>query len=216
MQDVSAAVINFQTPDLLRVAVRSFYEAYPDVRLLIVDNGSEDESRDVIEGLCQEAGDVLEALYLPENIYHGPAMHRALQTLTTPYAYLFDSDTKTKRGGFLEAMCGALEEPERRYGAGQVVEANKRGFADAKGGIPVLVSAHMLLRRDVYHRLPPFVHHGLPALRNFRAATEEGYTLVPFPIGEYVEHFGRGTAERYGYGLGLKSKLDYVLSKLGL
>lgn len=214
MKDVSAAVVNFQTPDLLEVAVRSFHRAYPDVRLLVIDNGSEDGSRGVIEGLRHNLGEAVEPLFLTQNVYHGPAMHRALQTLQTPYVYLFDSDTETKRAGFLEGMRAALGTSERHYGAGRVTRANRRGFVDARG-TPVLASAYMLLRRDVYHRLPPFVHHGLPALRNFQAAAQQGYTLAPFPIGDYVEHLGRGTAERYGYGLGLKGKLDYVLNKLG-
>ncbi|GIV58833.1 MAG: hypothetical protein KatS3mg042_1746 [Rhodothermaceae bacterium] len=213
---LTAVVINYQTPDLLETAVRSFHRAYPAVPLLVIDNGSRDDSRARIEALGQELGPVLTPLLLEENIYHGPAMHRAMMHLPTPYVYIFDSDTETKRPGFLEAMQARLEADLMHYGAGKVVRVNRRGFADPKGTIPVLASAHMLLRRAVYLQLPPFIHHGLPVLKNCAAAAERGYRLVDFPIEDYVTHFGRGTARRYGYGLGLRSRLDYLLNKLGL
>jgi glycosyltransferase involved in cell wall biosynthesis len=212
---VSAAVVNYQTPDLLEAAVESFCRMYPRVPLLIIDNGSRDGSPALIHGLHAARPGQITTLLLEENRYHGPAMHVAMQQLHTPYVYIFDSDTETERGGFLEAMTALLADEETRYGAGQIVHVNKRGFA-ARSGVPVLASAHMLLKRDLYHQLPPFVHHGLPALANFAAAAARGYRLCAFPIQAYVRHLGRGTADRYGYGLGVRSKLDFLLNKLGL
>lgn len=213
---VTAVVIHFQTPDLLALAVRSFRQYYPNVPLLVVDNGSRDPSRQVIEQLLVEGGALTQALWLPVNLYHGPAMHRAMETVTTPYVYFFDSDTETRQGGFLESMIAALEADPYAYGAGRIVEVDRRrGFRQA-GGMPVLVTPYMLLRRDFYFRLPPFIHHGLPTIQNFRAAEQAGYRLIPFPIESYVHHRGRGTAERYGYGLGWRSRLEYLLHRLGL
>ncbi|SHK68803.1 glycosyltransferase family 2 protein [Rhodothermus profundi] len=213
---VTAVVINYQTPDLLEVAVRSFRRYYPMVPLLIVDNGSRDHSRQVIEQLIAEGHAAVRALWLPENIYHGPAMHRAMEAITTPYVYFFDSDTETRRGGFLEPMIAALEADPQAYGAGRIVEVDRRrGFRKA-GGLPVLATPYLLLRRAFYFRLPPFIHHGLPTLQNFRAAEQAGYRLVSFPIETYVHHLGRGTAARYGYGLGWRSRLEYLLHRLGL
>ena len=215
-ETVAAAVVNFQTPDLLETAVRSFHRAYPQVPLLIVDNGSEDDSPARIEALRRTLGGSVEALFLERNIYHGPAMHRAMVHLQAPYVYLFDSDTETRRTGFLEPLVAALDEAPDHYGAGRVVTVNRRGFADPKGPIPVPASAYMMLRRALYLQLPPFIHHGLPVLQNCAAAARQGYRLVDVPVEDYVTHFGRGTAERYGYGLGLRSRLDYLLNRLGL
>ena len=211
---VSAAVINYQTPDLLDTAVRSFHSHYPGVTILVIDNGSSDESPAVIEALSAELGSAIEARVLNENRYHGPAMDLALRELETDYVYIFDSDTETLRSGFLEQIM-LLASRDGVYGVGQIVHVNKRGFA-VKAGIPVLVSAHMLINRSVYLTLPPFIHHGLPALANFKAASERGLRLESYPISGYVKHFGRGTAERFGYGLGLRSRLDYLLNKIGL
>ena len=74
----------------------------------------------------------------------------------------------------------------------------------------------MLVKRTLYHRLPPFVHHGLPVLQNFRAAAEEGLRVCDFPVQDYVLHHGRGTVSRYGYGLGWRSRVSYLLHRLGL
>lgn len=210
---VSAAVVHYQTPDLLDEAVGSFCACYPHVPVAIVDNGSRDTSRETIEGLCRRHEHV-SAILLEENRYHGPAMDLALRRLDSEFVFLLDSDTKTHGGGFLEKMVELCAVPDV-YGAGKVVRVNRRGFAN-RSGTPVLVSAHMLIDRALYLELPPFVHHGLPALRNFQAAEKVGYRLVDYPVDEFVEHLGRGTAERYGYGLGWRGRVDYVLNKLGL
>ena len=212
---VATVVVHYQTPDLLEVAVRSFHLVYPHISIFIVDNGSRDHSPAVIRQLQDEFGERVTALFLKENIFHGPAMHQAIRTLEKPYIFVLDSDTETNRAGFLEKMIDLLDSSESTYGAGQVVHVNKRGFVSPEG-IPVLASAFMLLKRAHYMQLPPFVHHGLPALNNFKAAADAGYVVQPFPIQEYITHFGRGTAERYGYGLGLKSRLDFLLNKIGL
>lgn len=213
-QRVSAVVINFQTPDLLTTAVRGFHHAYPDVPLLIVDNGSSDESPELISRIEAELGPSVRAKLLPDNRFHGPAMDLAIRELESPFVYVFDSDTETVRGGFLEAMI-ELGSDDDVYGVGKIAHVNKRGFA-ARSGIPVLLSAFMLIKRQIYLGLPPFAHHGLPALENFREAARRGYRLAHFPIDEFVTHLGRGTAERYGYGLGLRSRIDYLLNKFGL
>ena len=214
IENVAAAVVNFQTPDLLDTAVRSFHRAYPDVPLLVIDNGSADESPAMIRVLQRDLGPHIRSLLLPENRFHGPAMDLAMRELETRFVFVFDSDTETRQAGFLEKMTEVAAR-DHVYGVGKIAHVNKRGFA-ARAGVPVLVSAYMLLDRPTYLRLPPFVHHGLPALQNFRAAAEQGLRLEAFPIDDYVEHFGRGTAERFGYGLGMRSRIDYLLNRLGL
>lgn len=211
---VTTVVVNYQTPDLVDTAVRSFHRHYPNVGILLIDNGSRDESVDVIDNLAGDLGTSLTPLLLDDNYHHGPAMHRAVGQISTPYVFFLDSDTETLRGGFLEEMTAKSSSPNV-YGAGKIVHANRRGFAAAKG-VPVLVSAYMLIKRDVYNRLPPFIHHGLPALNNFTGARDAGFELAPFPVDRYIKHFGRGTAQRFGYGLGWKSRMNYILNRLGL
>lgn len=209
---VATVIIHYQTPDLLDTTVRSFCRCYSEVPVLIVDNGSGDDSVGLIARLREEL-DHVSALMLNENRFHGPAMDLALRELESEYVFLLDSDTETHTGGFLEEMleCFASDDV---YGVGKIFHVNRRGFV-ANSGIEVLKSAYMLLKRTRYLKFPPFIHHGLPVLQNFRAATQAGYRLVDYPVDSYVTHFGRGTAARFGYGLGLRGRIDYLLNKLG-
>lgn len=212
---VSAAVVNFQTPDLLRDAVQSFRGFYPDLSLLIVENGSQDESAERIEQLRKDAPDQISVISNEKNRFHGPAMDQSIRACETPYVYIFDSDTKTLEGGFLESMIQIMESDSRCYSVGNRVAVSKRGFA-RPGGLPVPVSAFMLIRKNMYVQLSPFEHHGLPVLKNFTDAARKGWRVRQFAVEQYVEHLGRGTADRFGYGLGLRSRLDYLLNRLGL
>jgi len=212
---VTVAFVHYKTPDLLDRAVRSFKSIYPKVPAVIFDNGSGEPSIGLIHQLTQEYAPSLQAHFSEVNLHHGPAMDRLMKLVTTEFVCFLDTDTETHRGGFLEPMCDTFEKSDRIYGVGQVITVNSRGFP-APQGIRVLVSAFMMLRVRDYHLFPRFEHHGLPVMRHFNAAVAQGYELEDFPISKYVHHFLHGTAVRYGYGLGLKSKVDFVLNKLGL
>ena len=213
-ESIFAVIINFQTPDLLKVAVESFRRHYPQVDLFIVDNGSRDNSTEVIRELKLNSPENIKTLFLKKNIYHGPAMHKVMNLINKEYIFFLDSDTEIKKGGFLEAMKTELEESKNNYGIGQQLTVNKRGFLTEKG-ITILAPAYMMLRRSLYFTLPPFEHHGQPVLKNFVAAHKKGYSLKSFPIEDFIEHHWRGTASRFGYGLGLKGKIDFILNKIG-
>jgi glycosyltransferase involved in cell wall biosynthesis len=211
---IRTVVINFQTPDLLKTAIESFRKFYPTIMVTIIDNGSQDTSREEIEKLCSAEPAYTETLMLGSNAYHGPAMNQAMNSTREEYVFFLDSDTETKQGGFLEAMQAELEMEERAYGIGLPITVNKRGFL-AKSGVTVIAPAYMMVRRRLYSKFPPFEHHGLPVLKNFLNAQKMGYTLKPFPIEKYIDHRWRGTAARFGYGLGWRGKRDFVLNKLG-
>ena len=105
---------------------------------------------------------------------------------------------------------------EKIYSVGKVDTVDKRGFITAAVGIPTVRTPYMMINKNYYRRFHPFEHHGLPTLKNFADAHRLGFKLLNFPIENYIHHLGRGTAARFGYKLGIKSKIDYVLHKLGL
>lgn len=213
--NVCTVVINYQTPDLLQVAVESFRRFYKGTPLLIIDNGSRDQSKDVINNLARIAPQKTDVLFLETNIYHGPAMDRAINETNKEFVFFLDSDTETRQGGFLEAMYEKFQTSVQLYGVGRPLLVNKRGFYNPAGE-QVLAPAYMMIRRSYYYKLPPFEHHGLPIMKNNLAARQKGYELQSFPIEEYIDHAWRGTASRFGYGLGWRGKLDYVLNKIGV
>jgi len=212
---VAVTFVHYKTPDLLERAVRSFKSFYPEVLTVIFDNNSGEPSGVLIRDLVREYAPSLQAHFSDRNLHHGPAMDRMMKLATTEFVCFLDTDTVTHRGGFLEAICDILDTSNRIYGVGCVATVNRRGFP-APRGTRVLVSAYMMLRTCDYQLFPPLEHHGMPTMKHFDGAAAKGYELASFPMGEYVHHHGRGTAGRYGYGLGLKSKVDFLLNKLGL
>ena len=69
----------------------------------------------------------------------------------------------------------------------------------------------MCNKREKYMRLRPFIHHGSPGIKNLKEAQRRGYRLANFPIYDFIHHEGRGTCSRYGYNLGIKHTLEYLL-----
>ncbi len=206
-------MVHYQTPDLLGPAVASFRSKYPERPLLVIDNGSTDGSAQFVQGLSQ--GDAaLRVRLLGTNMHHGPAMDLALREAEQDLVFFLDSDTVTREGGFLDDMADIASRPSV-LAVGQVVTVDGRGFA-APDGIRVPASAYMMVNREVYGQLPPFIHHGLPVLGTCKAAADQGFTVESFPVEHYVDHLGRGTASRFGYGLGLRSRLSYLMHRLGL
>ena len=214
MNDISVLIINYQTPDLLDKAVNSFLKFYPDIRIIVFDNGSKDNSSEIIKGFVEKHSNI-QAHFSKKNIFHGPAMDFALRNLVkTKYCFILDSDTETLKGGFLEEMKNILEKSENNYAIGSEENVNKRGFLDADGKIRIIISPFMLLKKSIYLKFSPFIHHGQPVMFNFNEAAKNGYAIFNYPIEEYINHLWQGTASRFGYKLGVKSKIDFVVEKL--
>ena len=216
MNNLTTVIVNYQTPDLLINAVKSFKKHYTDSLVLIFDNGSKDHSKSVIHDLKSEYPHSLRTHFEERNIFHGPALDKTIRELVdTDYCFFLDSDTVTKKGGFLEKGIKTLSVSRDYYALGHKLSVNKRGFKDPEG-IPIILTPYLLMKTEPYLKYPPFFHHGQPVLRNFREAQKNGYRLLHFPMDEYIDHLWRGTASKFGYGLGLKGKFDFILNKLGL
>jgi hypothetical protein len=140
----------------------------------------------------------------------------ARELVDSKYIFFLDSDTETLKGGFLENMLNFFMKENTLYGVGELNFVNKRGFNGGKKDIKILQTPFMNIDREKYLGLKPFIHHGQPTMFNFQEAEEKGFTLEQFPISDFIYHKWRGTAERYGYGLGLKGKIDYLLNALGI
>jgi len=211
-------MVNFNTPDLTQRAVTSFRHFYPAIDLILIDNGSSDHSVTTLLHLRQQHPDKTEVIRHSLNLHHGPAMDAGVRNATTPHVMFLDSDCEVKTGGFVEAMLASLKSDPLNYAVGKKIFMNHRGFDidNEKNGIPYIRPFCMMLKRDLYFLLPPFRRHGSPCLANMRTATQRGYRLIDFPVEQFVNHEGRGTAGPFGYNLGLKGKLNYLLNKMGI
>jgi glycosyltransferase involved in cell wall biosynthesis len=194
---VSVVIVNYKTQALTRQAVSSFISRYHDVPLLVIDNGSQDKSVGTIQKLAMRNPSVTAHL-LTENVYHGPALDQAFHLLETPYILTLDSDTITKKGGWLEAMLGHFRSDPRLYAIGWLRWVNHNGVA-TRDGLPrpnlhpYIHPYCALFDRAKYHTLQPFFRDGAPCRVNMFNATKAGYHLVSFPIDQYVTHLIAGT-----------------------
>ncbi len=218
MEVLTAVIINFRTPDLTERAARTFRRFYPDVQLLLIDNGSGDESSALLRTLRAMNTDRTTVVFNEKNLHHGPAMDQAVRLCQSRYVFFLDSDCEVKNGGFLEGMIALADAGETNYAVGKRIFMNDRGFdvEEQASAHPYIRPICMLVRRATYVTLPPFERHGAPCLANFIAADKAGFALVHFPVEDYVHHEGRGTATRHGYRLGWRGRVNHLLNKLGL
>ena len=217
---VTAVIINYRTPDLLDRALASLRKFYPTIPVLLIDNGSEDGKS---VGLMMEWKSRYplhtEFLLNQHNLHHGPAIDQALQNATSPFLLLLDSDCEILKGGVIEEMLQHATQSLLHYAVGKRAWMDRRGFdlsPETPGAIPYVRPICMLIRRTTYLSLPKAEHHGAPLLANMREAARRGHLLINFPIEDYVLHKGRGTAQQFGYGLGWKGKVNFLLHKLRL
>lgn len=215
---VTVVIINYRTPDLLEKAVASLRRYYPDIHALLIDNGSHDgKSVAVMNEWKSRHPASTEFLLNPTNLHHGPAIDQAMRHAVSPLLLFLDSDCEIIKGGFIEMMIEAVLASPLHYAIGKRIWMDRRGFdlpEGTPGAIPYVRPICMLLRREIYLELPGAERHGTPCLSNFREALRQGYHLLHFPIENFVYHKGRGTAERFGYGLGWRGWLNYALHKL--
>ena len=217
--DITVLVVNFRTEALTRRCVETLRAHYPDLRLLLIDNGSGDASTSYVRALG-DRDPAARTILNPRNLYHGPALDQGVRAAETRYVFTLDSDCETLSGGFLEQMLEPFADP-RTYAVGELRYKNRYGHTYGYGyagygeleesrrrsRIPYVHPYAMLLDRAKYLTLEPFVHHGAPAIRNMRAARRAGLRAVDFPVAEFILHHERGTSAHHGYGARGRARL---------
>ena len=215
--DITVIVVNYKTQDLTHRCVESFLNHYPDITLLLIDNGSQDNSTAYIKRVSQQSPNV-RCILNRENRYHGPAMDQGIRSSATPYVFTLDSDCEVLKGGFLEKMLDRFEDPEL-YAIGQLMYVDRYGFEireDRKNVIQYIHPHAMLLDKRKYLNLTRFNHHGSPCLHNMKEAEVVGYKVANFLIEAFILHYEKGTCSRYGYGLSPRTLVEKLLSRLKL
>lgn len=188
--DITVIIPQFRTPDLVARAVESLRGRYPTLPLIIVDDGSQDGSTDVVRRLAG-CDPNTEAIIFRHNRGHGEAVAAGMAAARTQRAFVMDSDVIVERGGFLEAMENRMI-GEGLYAIGVYYH---RDWSHDHYYLSCVAGLYDL---DVYRTLPPFEHHGDPMERNMQAAKARGLKIECFPIFDYVRHLECGTRRKYG------------------
>jgi glycosyltransferase involved in cell wall biosynthesis len=95
---ITVVVVNWNTKDVTSDVIRAVQKlSPPDVRILVVDNGSTDGSREAFD-----AWPGIEVLLLRRNAGHGVALDLAMCAVRTKVAVTLDSDAIPLAQGWLE------------------------------------------------------------------------------------------------------------------
>jgi len=190
--NVTAVVCNFKTKELIHRCVESFRVWYPDLGLIIVDDGSRDRSTEYIQRLSEGEWNTT-AIIRKDNRGHGPSLNLGISHVHTRYVFTMDSDCTFNKAGFLEKML------ERFHAEPKLFAIGKRVLAWKKSATLYVRPAMMMMDRKKFLKLKPFIHHGAPALETMIDAQERGFLLEDFPILDYVNlHGGSGTRTALG------------------
>lgn len=95
---VTVVIVNWNTAEVVRDVITAVQKFSPDdTRILVLDNGSTDSSR---EFLVRRDG--IDVLLLPANAGHGAALDIAMCKVATKVAVVLDSDAVPLRRGWLD------------------------------------------------------------------------------------------------------------------
>lgn len=196
MIELVASIINYKTLDLTKALVESLLKFYPDLPILLIDNGSNDESTEYIRTLdCKN----VKPIFNEYNWGHGPALNQALTSANSRYVLTLDSDCKVLKRGWIEQMLEAFRKNKNLYAIGQLLRVDARGFNNQTGDISYVHPSTAIFDTAKYATLKPMFHHGAPCLQNMIDAGERGYDLADFPnLRSFVSHQDGGTSVRYG------------------
>jgi glycosyltransferase involved in cell wall biosynthesis len=216
VDDVTAIVVNFRTLFETRTCLSTLRAAYPTLKILVVDNGSADESTEFLRKLESE-DPLVRVLVNDRNVFHGPALDQGMRAAETDLAFLLDSDCEILHGGFLEPLVEEFTEDPLLYAIGKRGYANRWGYgpiSDRERWTHYVHPFAAVVDRRKYFTLPPFVHHGAPLYRNMWGATKAGYHLRHVTIEDHVRHHRRTTATVHGYGYDRRLRLQARLNAL--
>ena len=197
---VTVVLTNYCTKALTEEALRTMLLYYPQIPLILIDNGSKDDSTEYIRAVGKKHTNITVVLN-EHNLGHGPAMNLGIRLAKTPFVFLYDSDASLRRAGILEAMLAEFEKnPKKLYAIGWLRNVDKFSGVPMKvKGMRYIHPHAAMIDRGKFLGLTPMENSGAPCTGNMRAALARGYQLKSFPLlQEYIKHLIAGTRRRFG------------------
>lgn len=225
---ITGVTVSYNTKELLEKAISSIRKFYPKMKLIIVDGSN--RSNPCYTYIQELANENTRVFHTDENIGHGRGLCIGINYINTPYFLTFDSDIEMMKSP-LQEMLDMIEEDT--YGVGYIEptdfgghEWGSRKNKMNEGPMKYLHPYFCLIQKKEYDKLPPFIHHGAPAvntmlaihrkgnadkvLKEFKGlghTASSGWTWIS-EMREYILHNARGTRDT-----NLKSHLPEIPGK---
>ena len=143
--DPTVYIPNFNGAERLSVLLESLRHQTLDSRIVVVDNGSDDGSAEMVRERFPEAT----VFVLPANLGFGKALNLAIAEHRGDPVLLLNNDIECEPG-FIAAMCGALA-PEIEMVAGVLTDRDDPAVIDSAG---VVADRRTLMAFDYLHGEP--------------------------------------------------------------
>lgn len=129
---LTAVVLTYDGRGLLETALPSFIaQTLRDYRLLIVDNGSSDDTR----AWLAEHYPGADVLAIPENIGVTAALNRGWQAADTEFVALFNNDIELEPDCLEQLVLALDEHPAAGSAAAKLIDFHDRGVLDGAGDV---------------------------------------------------------------------------------
>jgi hypothetical protein len=163
MKAVTIAVVNYQTPDLTRLCLRSLHKFtnLERVRVVVIDNNSKDDSIDYLRNL--DWIELVERPSVPGETppeSHSRALDIGLGKADTPYFFVMHTDTLMVHDGWLDYLIGEIEKNDRIAGVGSWKMEIESPIKTIGQKIETFVREKILQRKSRRHRSQYLRSHG--------------------------------------------------------
>lgn len=200
-QDFEIVSIHYNTPDLFELLYLSIRKVLgKNVPIRIID-GSE-VYQPIFESHKFDSN--LSVDRIGYNIHHGNGMDYAIRTSKYKYILILDSDCIILREDLIDVLFKQMD--DNTYGVGKVYKVLPNGI-DTDSFDNFILYLHpktMLLNKDMYNKYAAFKNHGSPciyAMTDINLRKDYHVIKCIENLSTYVFEKGRGTVERFGYGL---------------
>ncbi len=127
---VSIIIPNFNGEAFIRNAVSSaLSQSHPNIEVIVVDNGSEDKSREIIKSHFPD----VRLLELSRNYGFSHAVNAGIKIARGQYIGLLNPDTKAESDWAARLMVSIEEDPRVGFAASRIMQYNRPDVLDSAG-----------------------------------------------------------------------------------
>lgn len=129
--ELTVVIPSWNARDLLRRCLNALSGNSTECSVIVVDDGSEDRTREMVEREFPRAG----IIALPRNSGFAVAANAGLSRVTSPLAALLNNDTEPRADWVASVVSGARKYPDFGFFASRMVSYYDPGILDSAGDV---------------------------------------------------------------------------------